>query len=117
MPTHTILVLLLLLTATSSTPEEADPTSLSLMKSQVFTQEANSYGYYQLTLNTTKTLLLLSLSLNEIAYTQLFLSLHPSSSSAPYFSHPNDTHFTQECDLSSFDTCIVRLDQFGLSES
>jgi hypothetical protein len=98
------IALLLLLTLLYPTlGAEDEPTiKLSLMSNYQADQPADSYAYYSLTFNTTKRLLLLTLDSNSTSYTSLFLSLHFKDSDSPYYSHPNETHSTQECDQSSF---------------
>ena len=52
------------------------------------------------------------MSIENTAYTSMYLSVHAEDSDEAYYTHPNETHHGHECDQSSFDTCIVRLDSY-----
>ena len=76
-------------------------------------QPANSYQYFSLTFDATQNLLELTVSEDTRSFLGIYLSLHQTGSNEAYYSFPNETHNTQECDQTSFDTCIIRLDKYN----
>jgi len=49
------------------------------------------------------------------SYLGIYLSVHPTNSSKPYYIYPNDTHNTKHCDQSNFDTCIIQFSDLNLA--
>ncbi len=83
------------------------------MKSLGANQLADSYIYYQLKFNATKRMLLLTLDMDRSTLVSIFLSVRYSGSNEVYYTHPNETYHTQECDQSSFETCVIRFDNYS----
>lgn len=111
-PTAKLIISLLCtaLIATSQQQSEPPITSLALSQSYSATQSGGSYSYYQLTLNISQKLLLLTLDTNSTSSTNIYISLHYSDSNQTFTTHPDDLNYNQECHQRSFDTCILRFD-------
>lgn len=60
--------------------------------------------------NTTKKILSITINPFQKSKIVIYSSLHSASSNEVYYQYPNKTHNTRECDQSSLDSCIIRLD-------
>lgn len=100
---HLILALLILIFCPKVACALEPPiTAINLTSSFQAQQLPDTYAYYQLTFTTNKEFLLLSLDIKHSTLISIYLSVHPSGSNELYYTHPNETAFTQECFQSSF---------------
>ena len=77
-------------------------------------QTANTYQYYSITFKANKKLIEITVDQDVPSYIGLYLSLEIPGSTDTFYQYPNETYNSLECDQSSLDTCVVRIDRYNL---
>lgn len=95
-------VVLLMVLAIALGQQEPTITNIALMSNYETQQDADTYNYYRVTFNATKKILMLTLDMNPSTLISIYLSVHFQKSNEVYYTYPNETHNTQECDQTSF---------------
>jgi len=59
---------------------------------------------------------MITIDQSDDSYLAVYISTHLNNSNKTYYTRPNDTHNTRECDQRSFDTCVIRFEDENVGQ-